>query len=462
MIVPGASSWTWPRTIAWGLTAAVVFAVVGPTYIRAFLPPEGAYTDFLQEWLSARNYFSGSPIYREVPASIQEHMPERRRADGSAPAIAFTDPATGSVIAEMKYNAHPPVAVMVAAPFAKLDYPNAHLVWNLLTYALFLAAIAAVVCELEIPFRWPSLFPALILLLGNPVLNQVYQGQLNCLLAALITTAWILDRRGHSALAGVAVGLAGALKLYPLFLLIYFAFTRRWLGLATLVAAFLISNGIAAAVFGAGAFRDYADEVVPAIAGQFQSAWVNVSLSGFWLRLFGSEPLRDWMGASPVSSTGRVLAGGVSLVVTGLVARVCWRAATRDDRDRAFALTAVVMLLVSPITWSHYYLLLLVPLGLLWMRGSSGLSSWVTGAVLAVLWLPPDFAAQLWLGRDGVATFNEYHHPRLTVAEDLGIVSVPHYALLGLFLLSLRLPHRTDVTDAAVDNGLTPKTHASD
>ena len=153
-------------------------------------------------------------------------------------------------------------------------------------------------CELEIPFPWPSLFPALILLLGNPVLNQVYQGQLNCLLAALLTAAWILDRRGHPALAGLAVGFAGALKLYPLFLLAYFAFTRRWLGLASGAGSFLIYNCIAVAAFGAEAFDSYANEVVPAIAAHFQSAWLNHSLVGFFPRLFGSEPLRDWMGPS--------------------------------------------------------------------------------------------------------------------------------------------------------------------
>ena len=440
MAVSTPSFWTWPRIIAWGITAAVVFAVVGPTYVRAFLPPEGAYTDFLQEWLSARNFFTGAPLYREVPLSLQQHMKERSGADGAVRPIAFADPATGAVIAEMKYNAHPPVAVLLAIPFAALDYRPAHLAWNLVTYGLFLAAVARVIRELGIPLAWPAVFPALILLLGNPVLNQVYQGQLNCLLAALICAAWLADRRDRPAWAGAAIGLAGAAKLYPLFLLAYFAFTRRWRGLATGMVIFLAANGLAAALFGVSAFWDYASIVVPSVASQFQTSWANVSFHGFWERLLKTEPLVTWIGPTLARAIGRTLAWGGSAAAIAFVARACSRATLPQERDRAFALAVVAMLLVSPITWPHYYLVLVLPLAIVWVRATSRSSLLAMGTVLAFLWLPSDFAAQVRYGKTGAATFKEVSHSPLTTIEDLALVSVPHYALLGLFLLIARLP----------------------
>jgi hypothetical protein len=442
------SRWPIARIIAWGITAIVVVVVVGPTYVRAFLPPDGAYTDFLQEWLSARNYLTGAPVYREVPVSLQEHMPHRQRPDGSWPNIAFTDPASGAVIAEMKYNAHPPFAVLLAVPFAVLDYPYAHLAWNLLTYGLFLAAIAVVVNELKVPFAWPALFPAIILLLGNPVLNQLYQGQLNCLLASLITAAWVADRRGRSALGGVAIGLAGAVKLYPLFLLIYFTFTRRWNGLAAGILAFLAANGFTGTVFGMVAFHEYFLTVVPAVAGQFEKSWVNLSLHGFWLRLMEAEQFSSRLDSTTVCTVGRGLAWSGVLAMTLLVARACHRARTREKRDCAFALAMVATLLVSPITWSHYSLLLLLPLVLAWMQASPGSERWVFGAILGLLWLPPNFAAQVWRGQDGAALLNDLNHSRLTIRENLGIVSIPHYALVGLFLLVLRQSGRAGIVPA--------------
>jgi len=249
----------------------------------------------------------------------------------------------------------------------------------------------------------------------------------------------VADRRDRPVLAGVAVGLAGAIKLYPLFLLAYFVFTRRWAGFVAGVAAFLLVNALAAAAFGVGAFRDYIGAVVPAIAGQFEASWSNLSLSGFWVRLFRSEPLRDWLGPGVAPVLGRGLAWAASFAVVAIIARTCWRADTRDKRDRAFALAVVGMLLVSPLTWPHYALLLLVPLGLLLARGKAGLASWLAVAVVAVLWLPPNFAVKVALGSEAATKLNTSAEPPAT-APDLGPVSVPHYALVGLLLLVLRVP----------------------
>ena len=132
--------------------------------------------------------------------------------------IKFTDTETGAIIAEMKYNAHPPFAVLVAVPFSTLEYRYAHLVWNLVTFGCFLAAVAVVVRVLEIPFPWPAVFPAIILLLGNPVLIQIYQGQLNFALGTLVIAAWATDRADRPKLAGIAIGLAGARQTVPAFL----------------------------------------------------------------------------------------------------------------------------------------------------------------------------------------------------------------------------------------------------
>jgi alpha-1,2-mannosyltransferase len=302
---------------------------------------------------------------------------------------------------------------------------------------LYLASIAVVVIELRIPFAWPALFPASILLLGNPVLNQHYQGQLNCLLASLITAAWVADRRGRPALAGLVVGLAGAVKLYPLYLLTYFVFTRRWSGLVAGVIAFLAANGLACTLFGVGAFQDYVFQVLPAIAGQFETSWVNLSLHGFWLRLMESELIRTWFGTDTAPLVGRVLAWVAAAIVTLFVAWSCRIPRTRDSLDRSFALAVVAMLLVSPITWSHYSLLLVMPLGLAMMRVSTGLGTWSLVAILAVLWLPPSFAAQTWLGQAGAQSTSALANAQVSTSVNLALISVPHYGLLGLFVLIL-------------------------
>ena len=93
------------------MTVLVVLAY-GPQSIGVFQPPEGTFPDFVQEWLSARNFWTGQPIYRPQSESIHEYT--GRRIDMALP-----------------WNAHPPGAVLVAVPFGLfLDYRSAHLAWN--------------------------------------------------------------------------------------------------------------------------------------------------------------------------------------------------------------------------------------------------------------------------------------------------------------------------------------------
>jgi hypothetical protein len=241
----------------------------------------------------------------------------------------------------------------------------------------------------------------------------------------------------------VAVGLAGAVKLYPLYLLIYFAFTRRWVGLGSTIVTFLAANALAGAFFGVETFRHYFADVLPAVAGQFEKSWINLSLHGFWLRLMETQPIATCIGSAGGPLPGRVLAWGAALVVTAFVARACNSARTRVDRDEAFALALVAMLLVSPITWSHYSILLLLPFGLAWMRIKTAFGMWVLGAIVGLLWLPPNFLAELWLGRNEAVSPGDIEHYPLTTADHLGFVSVPHYALLCFFVLLLRLSGRS-------------------
>lgn len=431
--------WTPTRIAAWGILAAIVVFLAGRSYVHSFLAPKGGYSDFVQEWLSVRNHLGNSPVYREISPSLQDHLSRSNDGSDRLPKMVFTDPQTGTIIAEMKYNAHPPVAVVIALPFCLLEYPQAHLAWNLVTYLLFLGAVIAVLRELRIQLTWPALFPAVILLLANPLLNQIYQGQLNCLLAVLVTAGWIADRRDRKVLAGICVGLAGAVKLYPLFLLLYFAFTRRWQGLLAAVMTFIAANGLAAAVLGTGAFRDYFGVVMPSVAGEFETHWANLSLSGFWKRLARTEPIQDWFGPSYSLVGARILGFGFAIVVCGLVAWTSWQTSTTESRDRAWALGLVGMMLASPIAWSHYCILFLMPLGFLWTR-STPRALWLVGICVAILWLPTTFVTKVVLGSAAADRFSNFNYPRLTTVEDLALISVPHYALVGLFCLILKVP----------------------
>jgi hypothetical protein len=403
--------------------ATVVFAALTGD---AFRPDPRFVGDFTQDWLSSRDVIEGRPAYGPLAESLRRHF-------DAEPPEDF-----------LPWNAHPPGSVLLALPLARLEHATAFFVWNAVTFPMFVCAVWIVAAELG-PWRgWRAAsVAAAVAVVGvtcYPIHQQVVLGQFNALLALLITGAWAADRRGWGTLAGGAVGAAAAVKLFPAFLLLYLIAARRWRAAGVAVVVGGAISACAAVALGTDAYRTYVIDVVPAVSARYATQWNNLSLSAFWLRLFDPTPESRVVAVWAAPTVGKVLATASRFVVVGLVGWAALRATTTEGRDRAFALAVVGMVLVSPIAWPHYLIMLVVPVGLLVVGLGRTPWRWALLACLAVMWLPDTFVPKLILGDKRAELMSVHRHPPLTPGENILIASVPHYALLGLFLLTLWLP----------------------
>jgi hypothetical protein len=407
------------RRLVWIAAAAIVILLLGPMFLRVFRPPPDTYLDFVQEWLSARCYWIGEPVYLPQRVAMQ-------RVTGQD--LTQLD--------ERPWNAHPPVAVLVALPFGILaDYRLAHLAWNIATFLLFLVGLILVVRDLEIKLHWWSVFPLIVLVIAdNPVISQLWHAQLNFLLAFLLAIAWTANRRGYRLGSGVIVGLAIAIKLFPGLLLIYFLAARMWRQVAATVISTILANVVALFLFGWNAFDTYMREVVPSLE-VFRGSWGNASVTGYTTRFLQSIGL-DY--AAPI------VALLCQLTIILVIIHCARRAMTQAQHDRAFALAIAGMPLASPISWAYYFVLLPLPLLLLWQRLRS---KWMRGlftASLILLLLPEGLYPGLYNstvpGSPEVGGLANH----LPTPRDLGLnaigLGVPTLALLAVFLLVAYAP----------------------
>ncbi len=421
------SAWPPHRILLWCVLASATVAWQEQNWRKAVYPAPNYYWDFLQEWLSARSFFAGSPVYSPQVEAMFVHTGER--------------PEHGADL--LFWNGHPPASILLALPFGRLSYPDAHFAWAMMMMVLFLLGLAVALRLREQSFSAFDLLPLFALLaVSYPLLQQTIQGQMNGLLVFLAVIAWWADRRDNQWLAGACIGAAAAFKLFPAFLFLYWLMQRKWKALVAGLVAFLLLNAAACALFGFEAFRTYCSEVVPSVI-RYRGSWGNLSLSGLWLRLFNPEELEQvallpsmaavipWIRAPRLAN---VLIWGSQAAVSVLAAIRCYQARTRVERDRAFGLTVMAMLLVAPLTWCHYLVFLLIPLSVKGIVPPHGIARAAFFISAAALWAPLTLFLLIAMGSK-VVFANAHSAPPARPWQCLFGMSIQTFALLVLFCI---------------------------
>ncbi len=272
------------------------------------------------------------------------------------------------------YYIYPPLFAILMVPFAVVPTFWAALAWYGLSVVLVISTVkmcASLVRE-TLHFRGDPLalyaLPPLLVLF--PLMSALARGQTTPVLLWLVTAGLVCawkgqDMRGAMCLAGGIL-----LKVFPIVLLAYFVWRRRWrLVLATLVGVAVGVFIIPAAVYGGHRNIDYLKAWVNVIGkpaleaeseradnplyGQLLSSQLprNQSLSAVLTRLTGN-PRARWIGMA------------VGVIMAGVILLVGRRAGASNE---IYVLSAVVvwMLLIPPVSWSHYFMLLLLPLTVL-------------------------------------------------------------------------------------------------
>ncbi|MCA9176231.1 MAG: DUF2029 domain-containing protein [Planctomycetales bacterium] len=413
------------------LTIGLLFALsIGR---HAFGPPKGL-NDFVQEWTSARNHLVGEPIYAPLADSLKRHF--RREVQ----------------LTTIQVNAHPPSCVLLTLPLARFSFTRALQIWNGLSLAMLIVAVALLFSRAGLGWSPWYLLPVFALTVtSNPLAQQMLQGQLNLLLLLLLTGFWLTARSGRWAWAGVLVGVAGAIKLFPLYLGLYFLAQRRWLGVLGVGAGFAITTLVTMSVFGVDVYVEYFREVAPAVAGEFQSYWPNASISGFFRKLLDGSvghtlPLADLPGLASLLTLATVLA------MTIAVGLRCYRAQDDRQRDSAMAACVVAMLLASPITWDHYFLLLLPFLALLWQQACGAPARQAALLLLIVLMFTvrPTWIWDAVIPGDGELALRAGDVPSVGATwHVLTVLSYEFYSLVALWWLAMRSGPVADETKMA-------------
>jgi alpha-1,2-mannosyltransferase len=205
---------------------------------------------------------------------------------------------------------------------------------------------------------------ALALVSLPPIRENFEEGQLNVLVMAGVVGCWAAQRAGRSALGGVLLAAAFALKPIPGLFFLYYLWRRDWRLLASAAVTLGVLSVIGVALSGIDGAWLWATVNYPDHAAVWPGYPDNASVRGFFTRIFGPSEWRPRPRYPlPYAAMAFTLASGVALAL------LAWLAARRPASlphrpDLEVAALSLLTLLVTPIVWPHYYVVLVMPVAL--------------------------------------------------------------------------------------------------
>lgn len=307
---------------------AIVLVLLGSWTV--FVTPE---SDFVQNYVAARGWTQGLD-----PNGKTAELRLLCCLDSPIPHTSIPQ------------TAHPPFATLFVMPWALLPWGPARWLWMLFGCVMVIWAWH----RLQTP-------PLTRLLTLSFVAVALSLGAFEPLLFACVAyMLWQLDRA--PVRAGAALGLAIAIKTYPVVLLLGLFFTKRWRagGAALLMAGLL--TALAEVILGFGVTRDWLAYVPINSLAQADQVW-NVSTVRTLRAIFPN--------LSPtLAFLALLLFFGASMIPA-------------LHRNPDLKQLVPVMLLVSPISWAHYFLFL----GIMELPRYIKVLLGVSGFVLYLVWV---------------------------------------------------------------------------
>ncbi len=320
------------------------------------LTPNLVPADIVSPYLAGWFYGHGQPelIYSFAPADMFAHIPPEIWRD-----TAIRNGYAGGEIYPYLY---PPVWAALLAPLVdEMSIPD-------FTYWVYVIQILLIWFSIVLAWKtvgkpfsltlW-SLVSFFVLLGTAPALDALAENQPHIAVVFLIILAFERMQSGRSLFAGVLLGIAAAIKLFPVILILLFVFKRDVRGFFAMVATILAFMVLSFALCGEGLNWAFVAGVRAANQAAFISRnnWCFSSL----LYQFYSFVIEHGIGSAKMSYTAKLpywIGVSSSIIWVFGSGYWMWRAERASERQKGLAILIIFtwMAYFGPLGWPYYYL----------------------------------------------------------------------------------------------------------
>lgn len=376
-----------PNFMSFGLLALCI------SYIAAlfFAPQPGS--DLLATWLAAA-FFDAGQVAVIYPADT--HV------------FTLTPPSEWAAVAvQLGHEGpvfpyiYPPLWAALLAPVTQVisfDMFQFIMVW---TYGLLIFAmvwLAARMARDLVPIGWGALAGSGIALTSLGYWVAMIEGQPQVIVSFLIVLAFERRQAGHSGVAGAALALAAAIKVFPVLFALVWIGARDWRALGSFAGVGLALGLGSIAVAGWPLHQAFLEQL-SVIQGSVILSHLNISLQSALAAMQigpGFEPISlmavgdgagmaFWAVQKPLWVN--VLSSAATLIAVLGLSTAVWRNAALDRDPLFWVFVAMVFSFLAPLAWVYHFLHCLVFWPLLFARlGRVGRWAVFVPAILALSW----------------------------------------------------------------------------
>jgi Glycosyltransferase family 87 len=306
-----------------------------------------------------------------------------------------------------------PPFLLCFEPLTRLQPRGAFWIWTTINFsALAIAMYLLLAYRRGLTGRTAWLLAGLMLM-SAPVNLNFYWGQSQLIILALMVAAMRSMERNRDGAAGLLIAAAALLRAYPLLLLGYFVFRRKWRAVIFATAGIAAGGLATIAILGLPQSLSFVHAALWLTDYRVVNRVDDLSLGPFVSRMFWA--IANTTPGSSVDWVRRVAMAAADVVVLGLTIRATLSDASRRDPDwRIYSLWIATAIMLTPVGWHHYLVLLAIPFvqmvasaaqdrsrsRAIWMAASAYLLSAISLRAFSRFMVPPPTTFQLtfpWL-----------------------------------------------------------------
>lgn len=315
---------------------------------------------------------------------------------------------------------YPPLAIIFLIPFTYFEFNLAFILFSLLNLlSLFIISIFIIKILYHYGITtnsWEAVLLPFVILAFFPVEQSFTSGQINIIILLLLTIFYFFFIKNKNFYANLFLLLATILKIFPIILVGFYIFKRKWNFIATFLAMLFISCLVSILIFDIPSNRHFIETL---IAFQKETPGLNphdISITSIIIRPFLFYDIPDHNKFANLFAILKMLILFLIFIYLYVISLNTIYSASNEWEILVFSLMISLVIVFSNLTWYYFGTFLVLPYILcIYVLRLSGFEKILISVSIILFCLYPLFSPsapllRLILEITGVNNFDYYYN----------------------------------------------------